>query len=31
MDENNEIESLNKEISLLQDKRKIKEKGLNQF
>ena len=31
MDENNEIESINKEISLLQDRLKINEKGLNQF
>ena len=31
MDENNEIESINKEISLLQDRLKINEKSLNQF
>ena len=28
---NNEIESINKEITLLQDKLKINEKSLNQF
>ena len=31
MDENNEIEGINKEISLLQDRFKINKKGLNQF
>ena len=29
--QNNEIESINKEISLLQDRLKVKEKSLNQF
>ena len=29
--QNNEIESINKEISLLQDRLKINEKSLNQF
>ena len=29
--QNNEIEHINKEISLLQDRLKIKEKSLNQF
>ena len=29
--QNNEIESINKEISLLQDRLKIKEKSLDQF
>ena len=28
---NNEIENINKEISLLQDRRKINEKSLNQL
>ena len=31
INQNNEIESINKEISLLQDRIKINEKGLNQF
>ena len=31
MNQNNEIESINKEISLLQDRLKIKEKSLNLF
>ena len=31
INQNNEIESINKEISLLQDRLKINEKGLNQF
>ena len=29
--QNNEIESINKEVSLLQDRLKINEKSLNQF
>ena len=29
--QNNEIENINKEISLLQDRLKINEKSLNQF
>ena len=31
INQNNEIENFNKEISLLQDRRKINEKSLNQF
>ena len=31
INQNNEIESINKEISLFQDRLKINEKGLNQF
>ena len=31
INQNNEIESINKEISLLQDRLKINEKSLNQF
>ena len=31
INQNNEIESINKEISLLQDRLKINEKTLNQF
>ena len=31
INQNNEIENINKEISLLQDRIKIKEKSLNQF
>ena len=31
INQNNEIENINKEISLLQDRRKINEKSLNQF
>ena len=31
INQNNEIESINKEISLLQDRLKIKEKSLNLF
>ena len=31
INQNNEIERTNKEISLLQDRRKINEKSLNQF
>ena len=31
INQNNEIESINKEISLLQDRLKINVKGLNQF
>ena len=31
MKQNNEIEHINKEISLLQDRLKINEKSLNQF
>ena len=31
INQNNEVESINKEISLLQDRLKINEKSLNQF
>ena len=31
INQNNEIESINKEISLLQDRLKINEKSINQF
>ena len=31
INQNNEIENINKEISLLQDRLKINEKSLNQF
>ena len=31
MNQNNEIENINKEISLLQDRLEINEKSLNQF
>ena len=31
INQNNEVESVNKEISLLQDRLKINEKSLNQF
>ena len=31
INQNNEIESINKEISLFQDRLKINEKGVNQF
>ena len=31
INQNNEIESINKEITLLQDRLKINEKSLNQF